>query len=144
MPDKRTALKTIAEKLEGHHWFIDSGMAVEIYTKGKRIAKDIDIVTLEDEFEEVARRLNAKITVRSVDKGKLKIFWEKYASGLVEGVKVEIVCGSGKVTIRGKERNMKVTSDHLVCVKRLRYLGVEVNVAPREEIIVHKSLMGRE
>lgn len=142
--DKGKALKTIAEKLKDLHWMIDSGMAVEIYTNGRRTAKDIDIVTLEKDFEEVAKRLGAKTTFRSVDKGGLKIIREKYASGVVGNVPIEIVCGSGKIIINGRERNMRVTEMHFNYAKKVKYLGVKVNVAAKEETIVHKTIMGRE
>jgi len=144
MPDKAAALAAIAERLKGLTWIIDSGMAVEIYTNGKRVANDIDIVVLEKDIEEAARRLGTTITRRSADKSGLKIIDEKYACATIEGVEIELVCGSGRYMINGRERGFNITENHFACAKRVSYLGAELNVAAPEELLVHKTILGRE
>ena len=144
MPNKAAALATLGEKLEGLNWMIDSGMAVEIYTGGKRVANDIDVVILEKDMDEAARRLGTNVTTRSADKNGLQIINEKYASTTIEDMTIELVCGSGEYMINGKERCMNVTKEHLACARKISYLGVELNVAAREEILVHKTILGRE
>lgn len=140
---KKMALKIIAEKLKGLRWMIDSGMAVEVYTNGRRVANDIDIVVFKEDFEEVVSRLGAKAVVKAVEKGRMKIMWEKYASVVIAGVPAELIC-QGKLIIDGKEHKVDVTKEHFVHAKDTKYLGAELNIAPREEILVHKSILGRD
>jgi len=144
MPDKAAVLAAIAERLKGLTWMIDSGMAVEVYTNGRRVANDIDIVVLEKDIGEAARKLGTTVTRRSADKSGLKIIDEKYASAAIGGVAIELVCGSGRYMINGRERGFNITENHFACAKKVSYLGAELNVAPREELLVHKTILGRE
>jgi len=142
--NKEIALKTLAEKLYGLNWVVVAGMATEIYTNGRRTARDIDIVVWKDDFNEAARRLGGEIGSLTTEIKGFVVFWDKYTKGKIDGIDFEMVCNDARFKIMGTPRRMELTEEHLSHVKKIEYLGTEMNVAPIEWVLAQKGLMGRE
>lgn len=149
MENKKEALKIIKEKLKGIPWAIFAGTAVEIYTNGKRIGNDIDIIVPDDAIDEVAKRFNVKPVLETREKGGVKIVNDYYIETKINGTPVEFVGKTEKLIIdgyeddRGYELTKNLRETLFPKVKRKTYLGVEVFVVPIEELLVQKMLFNR-
>ena len=146
MKDKRKTLEIIAEKLKDVPWAIFSGTAVEIYTKGKRIGNDIDIIVPPDMIDEVARRFGAKPILESREKGRIKIINDYHVETEVDGIPVEFVGKTEKFIIDGKEYDPSYgffKTDLSKRIRKMNYQGITISVVPIEEILVQKILFNR-
>lgn len=145
MEDKKKVLEIIAGKLEGMLWAIFAGTAVEIYTHGKRIGNDIDIIVPDDSIDEVGKRFNVAPVLETREKGNVKIINDYHIETVVEGVSVEFVGKTEKFIIDGYEydstKNLRETL--FPKVEKKTYLGVEVFVVSVEELLVQKMLFNR-
>jgi len=91
MENKKRALEIIVEKLQGIPWAIFAGTAVEIYTNGKRIGNDIDIIVLGDMIDEVGKRFNVKPVLETREKEKVKIINDYHIETMIDDIPVEFV-----------------------------------------------------
>ena len=143
MKNKEKALKVIAEKLKNVPWAIFSGTAVEIYTEGKRMGNDIDIVVPPDMIDETAKRFNANPVLETRGKERVEIINDYHVETEVEGVPVEFVGKTEKFIINEKEYIPFFKTDLLQRRKKVKYKGVDVFLVPREEILVQKIIFNR-
>lgn len=145
MENKKKVLEIIAEKLKGIPWAIFAGTAVEIYTNGKRIGNDIDIIVPDDSIDEVGKRFNITPVLETRKKGGVKIINDYHIETVIEGVSVEFIGKTEKIIIDGHEygstKNLRETL--FPKVEKKTYLGVEVFVVPVEELLVQKMLYNR-
>lgn len=146
MRDKRKALGIIAAKLKDIPWTIYSGTAVEIFTKGKREGRDIDIIVPPDKIDEVARRFKAKPILETREKEGIKIINDYHIETKIAGIPVEFIGKTEKFIINGEEYNPASPENSRKLFKKVRkikYLGVEVFIVPIEEILAQKMIWGR-
>lgn len=131
-------LNELLKKLKGLRWFIISGFAIEIYTKGKRRSDDIDLVVHEKDLEEFARRVGSKIKKRDLTK-------EGY---VIQDLAIEFKIKEKEIEVTGgypKERMINKTFDKLFDKKiRKDYKNFKLWVCPIEELIVLKASLRRE
>lgn len=131
-------LNRISEKLKNYEWVLFSGVAVEIYSNGKRKSGDFDIAVKEKALDEIAELFGTKAKKRKIrkedyqsdDRGFVTIFNKK---------EIEITSGFPKKRI--KEKKFDKLFDKKV-IKR--YKGLEIPLVPFEELIVHKADMYRK
>jgi hypothetical protein len=146
MHNKKQALKIISEKLKDIPWAIFSGTAIEIYTEGKRLGKDIDIIVPGDKLNEVAKRFNTKAILETRESGRVKFINDYHIQIEIAGIPVEFVGRTDKIIIDGKEYDSTSKEDLRKLfnkVKKKMYLGIEVFVVPIEEILVQKMIFNR-
>jgi len=135
---KKEIFLEVLEKLKGLDYIFFSGMAVSIYSEGKREAGDIDVIVHEKDINQFAKRMGTKVKKRFFDKGTF--FGEDYGFVIdFKGQEVEATNGYPR------ERMAKGTFDKLF-KKRVKkmFLGKEVFVEPIEELIAQKAFMHRE
>jgi len=145
MKKKKEALRIIAKKLKGIPWAIFAGTAVEIYTKGKRVGNDIDIIIPEDKIDEVAQKFNVIPILETRRKDGVELINDYYIETNIKGIPVEFVGKTKKTVIDGKEyKSPKDLKQELFKrVKKKKYLGIDVFVVPIEEVLVQKMLFHR-
>ena len=145
MKNKRKAFKIISQKLKGIPWAIFSGTAIEIYSKGKRKGNDIDIIVPGDKIEEVAKRFDVKPVLKTHEGGGVKFVNDYHVRMIIDGVEVEFVGKTEKIIINREV--YKPTQDFkkkfFTRIKKKKYLGVNVFVAPVEEILTQKMIFDR-
>jgi hypothetical protein len=135
--DKNFLVK-LTKLLEGLDWIILMGSSLEIYTNGKRKSGDVDIALKEKDLDKLAERLKTKAEHRVIDKGTFVVDDYGFVVNF-EGKEIEATNGYPK------KRVSEGTFDKLFKWKsNINYLGVELFVAPIEEIIVQKAFMERE
>jgi predicted nucleotidyltransferase len=131
-------LKEVLEMLKPFKYVFFSGMAMEVYTNGKRKAKDFDIIVDKEDIEEFAKLINCKLDYR-------KIVKEDYHSedygGVVDYKGQEIELTSGFPKKRVEDATIKKLFERR---KKVNYLGLNIYVVPIEETIAFKALMHRE
>jgi hypothetical protein len=135
---QKVILKKLVEKLKDTEWFIISGFAVEVYTNGRRKAKDIDFVLRDRDIDLFARRLGTKAQRRKIDKGTFEVDDYGFETNF-EGQMLEATNGYPRIRMSDTKKFNKLFG---VRVKK-KYLGVELFLAPIEEIIVGKAVMHR-
>lgn len=134
----KNILEKITEKLRGLNWFAFSGFAVEVYSNGKRKARDIDLVLFEKEIDIFAKRIGVCAKNRKID--KKNFFVEDYGFETeFEGQAVEAT--NGYPIKRVKEKTFNKLFERKI---KIQYLGCEVYLAPIEELIVGKAYMARK
>lgn len=146
MKDKRKALEIISKKLKGIPWAIYSGTAVEIFTEGKRIGRDIDIIVPPDKIDEVGRRFNVRPVLETREKEGIKIINDYYIETEIEGIPVEFIGKTEKFIIDGEEYNPASPENSQKLFKKVvkkKYLELEVSVIPVEEILAQKMIWQR-
>jgi len=146
MKDKRKALEIISKKLKDIPWTIYSGTAVEIFTKGKRKGRDIDVIVPPDKIDEVGRRFNAKPILETREKGEIEIVNDYHIETKIAGIPVEFIGKTEKFIIDGEEYNPASPENSKKLfekVKKKKYLGVEIFVIPMEEILAQKMIWRR-
>ncbi|MBU3912787.1 MAG: hypothetical protein KKE50_01700 [Nanoarchaeota archaeon] len=128
----------VLKKLNGLNYLFFSGMAVSVYTEGKREAGDTDVIVHKKDINKFAKRMGTKVKKRFFDKGTF--FGEDYGFVIdFKGQEVEATNGYPR------ERMAKGTFDKLFKRKvRKIFLGKEVFIEPIEELIVQKAFMHRE
>ena len=135
---KKEVFLEVLEKLNGLNYIFFSGMAVSIYTDGKREAGDIDVIIHKKDIDEFAKRMGTKVKKRFFDKGTF--FGDDYGFVIdFKGQKVEATNGYPR-------ERMASGSFEKLFKKRIKkiFLGKEVFVEPIEELIVQKAFMHRE
>jgi predicted nucleotidyltransferase len=140
---EKETLAKLVEKLKGLDWFIFSGSAIEIYTNGKRLAGDIDILMQKKDIDEFARRLGCKAGVRHMQKTNFII--EDYGFDAVfEGQELDVTSGFVKPVSIGSTKAVPMNL-HILFDRKVKkiYKGVELFVVPIEEIIIQKATMHR-
>ncbi len=122
-------LHNLLEKLEGLNWFFFGGLAVEIYTNGKRKTNDIDIALFDKDLYKFANRIGGKLEKRNIEHGDFSI----NDFGFIKYFK-------------GKEIEATKTIPKILFERKLRmnYLDNEIFIQPLENLIAHKALMHRE
>ena len=146
MKNKKKALEIIVKKLKGIPWAIFSGTAIEIYSKGKRKGNDIDIIVPGDKIDEVAQRFNVKPVLETRESGRVKIINDYNVKTIIDGVEVEFVGKTEKMIINGEVYTKSIQDLRkklFTKVKKKKYLGINVFVAPVEEILTHKMIFNR-
>lgn len=138
MAINKESFSKFLETLEGLNWCFFAGLAVSIYTDGKRKVGDIDILIEQKNIKEFAKRLNTKAKRRFFKKENILVddfgFKTKFLG-------IEIEASSGFPQKRLKDGTIKKIFKNKV---RKKYLGFDVFVEPIEEILIHKALMERE
>ena len=135
--DKKV-FQEIVKNLEGLNYFFFSGIAIEIYTNGKRKAKDLDIVIHEKDAETFAKKINSKIRHRVMSKDTFSIddygFETKFKNQEIE------------VTTGFPKKRMEDNTFEKLFKRKLKkkYRGVSIFLVPIEELIAHKAWMHRE
>lgn len=130
-------LQELVKKLSGLNWFIISGLAVEIYTRGQRKARDIDLFIEDGDAQKFATKLGAEVKHRRIQKQNFVVDDFGFVADF-KGQKIEVTTGYPK--IRLLSGSFKKIFDRKV---RKGYAGVEVFVEPVEELIVYKASMHR-
>lgn len=136
--DRKEQIKQLLKQLEGLDWCVMSGLAVEIYTSGKRKAgEDIDLLVSSSDIDLFAQRLGCKSQRRRFEKDTF--FFDHYGfETCFCGLQVEASSGFPGLRMKNKKIN-KVFNNK----RRKKYLGLNVYVEPIEELIVHKVSMSR-
>lgn len=133
----REVLSQIIEKLNGLDWFFISGFAIEVYTNGKRKAKDIDIAVHKKDISTFANLLGCKVIHRKFKKQDYII--DDYGfETTFNGQSIEVASGYPK--IRMLNNTFEKVFDKRV---KRKYLGIDVYLAPIEDLIIHKVVMHR-
>ncbi len=134
----KEALVEILSKLRGLDYFFISGLSVAIWTEGKRIPGDIDIVVSFKDIDIFADRLGTVAKDRKIDKGTFVVndygFEIDYKGKVVE-------CTTGYPPKRIKDGTFNKLFDKKI---KSRYLDQEVYVEPLEELVNQKAFMGRK
>lgn len=143
MERKKIALRYLKQVFEGKPWCITSGAAVHAHT-GEREVGDIDVLTTKKAAEEVAEKTGYDTSEWEVHGDALRAEEEVYFSFSIENVPVEVMAGDSRIeredmTVEAEmDENLFENSDS----KDL--FGEEVPVAPVEELIVQRAVLGRE
>ncbi len=133
----RQKIAELIKKLSGLNWCFFSGFALEIYTKGKREAKDLDILVALKDINIFAKRLNCQAHHRHFK--KFNFFVDDYGfETKFLGLEIEVSSGFPKRRLNNGSIN-KVFQNKIY----KKYQGIEVYLEPLEEIIVHKADMFR-
>lgn len=128
----------ILNKLEGLNYFFISGLSVSVWTEGKRIPGDIDVVVNSKDIDTFAERLGAVAQNRRIDKGTFLV--SDY--GLEIDYKGQMVeCTTGYPSKRIQDDTFNKLFDKKI---KASYLDQEVYVEPLEELVNQKAFMGRE
>lgn len=143
---EKRILRKLAEKLEGLDYFLFSGSAVEIYTNGKRKAADVDILIKRKDIDTFAGRLGCKAGMRRKTKNGIKI--EEYSFGATfHNVELDVTSGITRCVRPSGEALLKNNNNLLreLFKKKVKktYKGVQLFVAPLEDLIVQKATMDR-
>jgi len=145
MKSKKKALGMISQKLKGIKWAIFSGTAIEAYTNGKREGKDIDILVPWDKIDEVAKRFDTTVKLRTFRKGNIEFINDRYMETVVDDIPVEILGKTEKIIISGKQskimQSLAETFSEITMKKK--YLGIDIFVERVEEIIASKMVLDR-
>ena len=134
---KKEILGKLIKDLNGLRWFFISGFAVEIYSDGKRVTGDWDIVIKEDDAKKFAEKIGCKVEHRLIQKKNFVV--DDYGfEGNYYGQDIEVTTGFPKCRI------LNCAFDKLFNRRvKVIYMGVEIFVEPMEELIVHKAFMHR-
>lgn len=133
--DKKT-FSEILEKLEGLDYFFISGFAVEVYTNGKRKARDLDVVIRKQDADVFAERLGCKAVPRRIEKQDFVIM----DYGFETDFKGQVIEAITKYATYGMEKD----PDRLFKLRaKKNYLGLEFFVEPIEMLVVHKAMLHR-
>lgn len=145
MKSKKKALEIISQKLKGIKWAIFSGTAIEAYTNGKRKGKDIDILIPWDKIDEVAKRFDTTVKLRTFRKGNIEFINDHYMETVIDDIPVEILGKTEKIIINGKECKImqSLAESFSKMTMKKKYLGVDVFVERVEEIIASKMVLDR-
>jgi predicted nucleotidyltransferase len=131
-------LREIVDLLDGINYAFFSGMAMEIYTNGKRKAGDVDVLISNEDIERFAKIIGCRLGRRKIDKEGYKS--EDYG-GIVDYNGQEVELTSGFPPERMKGLTIRKLFDKKV---KMKYLGLDVFVVPVEETVVFKALMHRK
>jgi hypothetical protein len=115
----------ILGKLDGLNYFFTSGLSVSIYTNGKRIPGDIDVVVHPKDVDVFARRLGAIAEIRKINKGMFKVT----SYGFEVDYKGQII---------------ECTAGHPLKKIKAQYLNFDVYTESLEELINRKAFMRRK
>lgn len=142
MERKKIALKYLKQVFEGKDWCITSGAAVRAHT-GDREVNDIDVLTTKENAEEVAKKTGNDTSEWKVHGDDLKAKEEVYFSFSVESVPVEVMGGDSE--IQREDGTVKAEMDEKLFEnsEKKQLFGEEVPVAPVEELIVQRAVLGR-
>lgn len=135
---KKEIFLEVLEKLKGLDYVFFSGMAVSIYSGGKREAGDIDVIVHKKDINQFAKRMGTRVNKRFFDKGTF--FGDDYGFVIdFKGQEVEATNGYPR-------ERMASGSFEKLFKKRVKkmFLGKEVFVEPIEELIVQKAFMHRD
>lgn len=130
--------KEILTMLEGLEYFFISGLAVSIYSEGKRLPGDIDIAIAKKDIDIFASRLGTVAQNRRIDKGTFVV--EDYGFEInYHGQMVE--CTSGYPIKRVIDGTFDKLFDRRL---KKKYFKNDVYVEPLEELINQKIFMNRD
>ncbi len=130
--------REILDLLKPFDYVFISGMAMEIYTNGKRKANDIGILINSKDIEKFAGIIGCKLTNRVIKKEDY--YSEDYGGeASYNGQMIEITSGFPRK--RMQENTISKLFDRKV---KRKYNGFDVYAVPIEELMVHKSMMQRE
>lgn len=134
----KEVFREILDKLEGLDYFFISGLSVAIWTEGKRIPVDIDIVVRSKDVDIFADRLGTVAKDRTIDKGTFVVndygFEIDYKGQMIE-------CTTGYPPKRIQEGTFNKLFDKRI---KTSYLDQEVYVEPLVELVNQKAFMGRK
>lgn len=130
-------LREVLDLLKPFDYAFFSGMAMEIYTNGKRKANDVDILINKKEIDKFAKLVGCKLLDRVIEKENY--LSEDYGGEtMFNGQGIELTSGFPK------KRMQENTIVKLFQKKvKVNYLGFDVYVVPIEELIMHKAMMQR-
>lgn len=131
-------LREVIGMLKPFEYAFFSGTAMEIYTNGKRKAKDLDIIINKKDIKSFAKLIKCKLTRREIKKEDYES--EDYG-GVVDykGQEIEITSGFPKKRVEDGTI-VKLLERR----KKANYLGFDIYVVPIEETITFKALMRRQ
>ncbi len=134
---KEDFLKIIGFLKDLNYFFI-SGFAVHVYSNGKRIFKDLDLVVHPRDIQILVNGLGCNLEKRLLDKGTF----------IVEDIGFEFNIRSQPIeaTSGYPPNRMKNKTFYKLFDKRIakKFFGEKVFLAPLEEIIAYKALTFRE
>lgn len=138
-------LDRLATVCGDHDWAITGGLAVGIYTGMERTIGDVDVIMRTETLEEIASPLGLDVTwERTHDHGRIRTWEEGYAAGSVTGQPIEVMAGESWITVDGERYEIALT-DTLFTLSHHRSIdGVTVPVVPPEEVLIQKTVLGRE
>ena len=142
MERKKIALRYLKQVFEGKDWCITSGAAVKAYT-GDREVDDIDVLTTREDAEEVAQKTGKDTVEWEIHGDDLKAKEEVYFSFSIESVPVEVMAGDS--VIQREDESVKAEMDEKLFEnsQEVELFGEKVPVAPVEELIVQRAVLGR-
>ena len=134
----REVIIEILDMLEDLDYFIFSGFAIYLYTKGKREFSDIDILLRYKDLKKLASRLGGKIEKKRIEKGEF-ITTDYFLEVGFKGQEVEAI------SIIPENKNQgEVFNKQFLNRKKKNFQGRDVFLTPKEGILVHKAILGRE
>lgn len=142
MERKKIALKYLKQVFEGKDWCITSGAAVRAHTDDREV-NDIEVLTTKENADEVAKKTGNDTSEWEVHGDDLKAKEEVYFSFSVESVPIEVMAGDSKIEKEGKNVESEMDERLFQNSKNLELFGVKVPVAPVEELIVQRAVLGR-
>jgi hypothetical protein len=132
------AFVELMKNLEDLDYFFLSGFATHILTEGKRAFNDFDIAINEKDIEKFAKRVNAKVIKRNIDKETFLVDDFGFET-VFNGLNIECTSGYPKCRMQNN------TFNNLFSLRlKKRFMDKEVYVAPVEEMLVQKAYMHRE
>lgn len=135
-------MRYLKQVFDGKDWCITSGAAVRAHA-GEREVDDIDVLTTVEHAKEVAKKTGNDTSEWKVHGEELKAKEEVYFSFSIESIPVEVMAGDSKIEKGSKTVEAKMDEALFKNSVRKELFGEKVPVAPVEELIVQRAVLGR-
>lgn len=130
---------------DGHNWAITGGLAVSSYIDGERDIGDVDVVMSLDGLGSVADQLGIPVEeAKHRDKSSMRAWTEGYARGERAGVDIEIMAGQSQMTVDEQVYRVDFPDSFFDLIVERSYAGVMVPFVPPEDVLIQKTVLGRE
>lgn len=143
MERKKIALRYLKQVFQGKPWCITSGAAVRAHT-GEREVDDIDVLTTRKAAKEVAEKTGNDTSEWEVHGDGLQAEEEVYFNFSIEKVPVEVMAGDSRIEKPEMTVEAEMDEELFENSKHLEIFDEKVPVAPVEELIVQRAVLGRD
>lgn len=143
MQRKKIALRYLKQVFEDKQWCVTSEAAVRAYVRDKDV-NDIGVLTTKEAAKEVAKKTGNETLEWESHGDDLRAKEEVYFSFSIENIPVEVMAGSSEKESGKEVVKSTIDEDIIKDSKELDLFGEKVPVAPLEELIVRKAVIGRD
>ena len=143
MQRKKIALRYLKQVFEDKQWCVTSEAAVRAYV-GDKDVNDIGVLTTKEAAKEVAKKTGNETLEWESHGDDLRAKEEVYFSFSIENIPVEVMAGSSEKESGKEVVKSTIDEDIIKDSKELDLFGEKVPVAPLEELIVRKAVIGRD